>query len=232
MRERKWLSYRTLRFMVTLILLFSVCGTLMYGIRYGFTVDRIEFLGSGMNAEINDRLITGNIIFFPSEKLRRDLLKEYPQLKDVIITKKFPHTITIMPILRQPFALLVTAKSAYGIDREGRVIEIADAGLPVAELRIDMPSVRVGTTIEDPRVQSSLLFLEKSKPILPVSVIQTSEDGLSMSAKSDATDILFTQSQNIETVMATLQTIINGVRIKGTMPKIIDLRFTKPVIQW
>jgi len=228
----KWPNYRITRFFVAAIIILILTAVILYTIMYGFEVKRIEFLGEGMKAEINDHLITGNIIFFPSEKIRQELLRTYPILKDVVIRKKFPHTITIEPILRQPFALLVTQKASYAIDENGTVIGIGANELAVPELHIEVVSVRVGTTLEDQKIRTALLFLKKISPFAPVSVIETNEDGLSFRAVSGQTEILFTQEANIETLMATLQTIMTGVRIKGTMPKIIDVRFTKPVIQW
>jgi cell division septal protein FtsQ len=232
MQGMKWLTYRKFRFLVAFVLLCIVFGGIVYAIRNGFEVQEIEFSGEGMNIQFNERLITGNIIFFPTEKVRQELLKEYPQLKDVIIKKKFPHTITIIPVLRRPFALLVTSKASYGIDEEGNVVSIGLVDPLLPELRIDVPSARVGMAVEDPNVRRALDFLKRSSSVFHISGISTSDDGLSIRAISDKTEILFTQSQNIETLMATLQTIISGVRIKGTMPKIIDVRFTKPVIQW
>jgi len=223
---------RKIRFLVTIILCFILFGGICYVLIYEFDVEQIEFLGEGMQVEFNQRLITGNIIFFPSEKVKQDLLKEYPQLQDVVIRKNFPHTITIIPILRKPFAVLQTSKASYGIDKEGNVLGLGyyDPGLP--ELRIDLPAVAVGTVLSDSKVKSALRFLDSSASLLSVTSIQTSDDGLSFRAVSDKTDILFTQDQPIDTLIATLQTIITGVRMKGTMPKIIDVRFTKPVIQW
>ena len=221
-----------IRFLVTGIIFVSIFGGIWYTLNYGFDVERIEFLGEGMQVEFNQRLITGNIIFFPSEKVKHDLLKEYPQLQDVMIRKNFPHTITIIPVLRKPFAVLQTSKASYGIDKEGNVLGLGYYGPGLPELRIDLPTVAVGTTLKDPKVKSALQFLDKSASFIPVTSIQTSNDGLFLRATSDKTEILFTQDQNIDTLIATLQTIITGVRIKGTMPKIIDSRFSKPVIQW
>lgn len=223
-----WLTYRKVRLLVTLLLLLVISGGILYTLLYGFNVERIEFQGEGMQAEFNDRLISGNSIFFPSAKVKQDLLHQYPQLKDVIITKQFPHTIVIKPVLRQPFAQLVTAKATYGIDEDGHVVGVSgEESLP--QLFIDEPSVRVGSVLSDPKIQSSLQFLKKSKAILAVSAIRGDDSG-SLRAISGTTELLFTQNQNIDTVMATLQTLITGVRIKGTMPKIIDVRYTKPII--
>ena len=232
MRKVKWMTYRTARILIGIIVGTAVFGGLLYAFRFGFKVTHIEFVGEGMHVQFNERMMTGNIIFFPSEKIRTMLLLEYPQFQDVVIKKKFPHTIQITPILRVPFALLVSSKATYEIDKEGYVMSVGVTDPNLPELRFDVPFIRVGSVIEDKNIQSSLLFLEKTKPLLFIYAIESSDDGSSLRAFGDKTEILFTQSQNIETLSATLQTIITGVRIKGTMPKIIDVRFSKPVIQW
>lgn len=232
MRANKLLTYRTLRILLGIIIGTAIFGGLLYAFRFGCEVRNIEFIGEGMSVQFNERLITGNIIFFPSEKTRRMLLLEYPQFQDIVIKKKFPHTIQIIPLLRTPFALLIGSKATYEVDKDGYVMNVGVTDPNLPELRFDVPFIRVGSVIEDKNVKSSLSFLQKSKPLLFIYAIEPSDDGSSLRAFGDKTEILFTQSQNIETLLATLQTIITGVRIKGTMPKIIDVRFSKPVIQW
>jgi len=232
MNRIKWLTSRKIRYVTAFLLCLIIFGSVVYGLMSGFTVERIEIIGDGMIIEINERLISGNIIFFPSDKVKAEVLQNYPQLSDLIIKKKFPHTITIMPVLRKPFALLVTQKASYGIDKDGNVLGLGVYDLTLPELRIDVPAVVVGMALKDQRVQSALRFLDRSASLVPVSSILVHDDRLSLRAISDKTEILFTQDQNIDGLMASLQTIITGVRIKGTMPKLIDVRFTKPVIQW
>ncbi|KKU88687.1 MAG: hypothetical protein UY16_C0003G0029 [Candidatus Gottesmanbacteria bacterium GW2011_GWA2_47_9] len=58
----------------------------------------------------------------------------------------------------------------------------------------------------------------------------TARDGPSLVATIGETDILFTQDVEVETVATTLQTLLTGFRIKGSLPKTIDLRFDKPIV--
>jgi cell division septal protein FtsQ len=232
MQKKTWFTLVRLRSIVGGILCITLFGGILYTVLYKFDVRQIEFESDGMEITVNERLITGNVLFFPADKVRQDLLREYPQLKDVLIQKKFPHTILIKPMLRKPYARLTTTKATYGIDEEGKVIAIGTTETRLPDIRIDLPIVRVGTKVTDGNVMKALEFLQQSKSFLTVTTVQTTEDGMSLKAISDKTEILFTQNQSIETVMATLQTIITGVRIKGTMPKVIDVRFSKPVVQW
>jgi len=220
------------RILASTLLCLCIFGSIVYVVFFGFDVEHIEFQGIGMKAEINEQRITGNLIFFPSDKVKADLLKEYPQLSDVIIKKQFPHTITIIPVLRMPAALLITSKAIYGIDKEGKILGLGYTDSTLPEIHREVSPVVVGQTVKDKPILYVLVFLEKSIPILPVSSVFIDDEGLSLRAVSDKTEILFTQEQSIDTLMASLQTIVTGVRMKGTMPKLIDVRFIKPVIQW
>ena len=232
MKGIKLTSYRALRLFLTLFITLGIFVITAYLIRNNFRVKEIEFLGEGMNIEFDARKMSGNTIFFPSQRVRQELLQTYPQLEDVIIKKKFPHTITIIPVLRHAYAQLVTSMVSYGLDSEGIVVEVGINNQNLPQIVIDVPVVRVGMRVEDPNVRMSLEFLQRIQSILPVSSIRTSDDGSSLQATSNQTVILFTQSETIETLISTLQTVVTGVRIKGTMPKMIDVRFSKPVIQW
>ena len=74
---------------------------------------------------------------------------------------------------------------------------------------------------------AALAFLTGTRGVLPVGLVE--EQSGSLHAVSATLDIFFTQDA-IEQTLATLQTLIAGFRIKGTLPKVIDLRFDKPVI--
>ncbi len=226
------ISLHRIRALVTAIIMLSLIGGIMYAVLKGFNVQNIEFVAQGMRIEYNERLIAGNMFFFPSANVRRDLLAAYPQLKDVEITKKFPHTILIRPVLRTPFAILTTANASYILDEDGAVLGVATPDSRFPELFIDVPVVRVGGRIQDANVKRSLEFLSQGKMLFPASSIRTIDNGSTLKAVSDKTELLFTRNQRIDSLMATLQTIVTGVRIKGTMPKVIDVRFSKPVIQW
>jgi hypothetical protein len=91
--------------------------------------------------------------------------------------------------------------------------------------------VRIGEKITDPRVSAGISFITGMRDILSVSSISV-EDERSLRAKCDKLDILFPQDGPIAPILATLQTLLSGFRIKGTLPTFIDLRFNKPIIKF
>lgn len=214
------------------ILLAFVIWGIVYIVRTKLRVREIQFIASDMHLEVNERLLSTNLLFFPSAKIRQDLLHAYPQFKDMRIVKKFPDTIQIMPVLRTPFLVIETPDLIYTVDEEGVVVDVGVVHPTIVTLRIDLPPLQVGTVVKDQRVQSVIAFFSGTRSLLPIRSFTANPDGSGIRAKSGETDILFSQNSDMTRTIATLQTITAGVRIKGTMPVLIDVRFTKPVIQW
>lgn len=46
-----------------------------------------------------------NILFFPANRIRADLIKQFPQLKTLSIEKKYPHELAISGEVRQPLGI-------------------------------------------------------------------------------------------------------------------------------
>jgi len=227
-----WSKRAVVRTCIILTILGIVVGISIYLARTGLKVREIRFIGDGMNMEINERLLSSNLLFFPSGKVRSDLLTAYPQFKDIRINKKFPDTIEIMPILRKPMIVIETEKTSYGVDEEGVVVDVGVTHNDLVTFTVNIPAPHMGTKIKDKQVRSGIEFYRMTKNIFPVSSLSANADGSGILAKTDKTDILFSQNDDTSRVIATLQTIMAGVRIKGTMPVMIDVRFSKPVIQW
>lgn len=227
-----WNLRTAVRISVIGICLAGVVWVVVYLVRTGLRVKEIQVIGAGMQMEVNERLLSTNLLFFPSGKIRADLLHNYPQFKDIKIIKKFPDTIQIMPVMRSPILLIETSDTSYGVDDEGVVVDVGVIHTDIPLFIVDIPAPHMGTKITDERVTSTIAFYAGTKSFLPVTSFSAKEDGSGIQAKSGKTDILFSQKEDVSRTIATLQTIMAGVRIKGTMPVVIDVRFTKPVIQW
>ena len=80
-------------------------------------------------------------------------------------------------------------------------------------------------------VIQAIALISKTKSFIQWSRIESFETQ-SIRAKTGQTDILITQTSDLTYVRDTLQTLMEGFRIKGTMPKSIDIRFSKPVVQF
>jgi len=193
-----------------------------------FQVKHIEVTGDPVQLEIDDSLFVNNILFFPTESVIRQLKRDNPQVKTVEIRKKFPSTLEFVIYKRTPIAEIVTDGIHIGIDKECVITEaVPNTTLPV--ITISMPLVRIGASVKHPTVVQAVALIDKTKTFIQWSSIEPFETQ-SIRARSGQTDIFITQTSDLSQILDTLQTLMEGFRIKGTIPKSIDLRFGKPIV--
>ncbi len=214
-------------------ILFALFVGIVYwlGIR-AFTIKNIVVVGNNIQVLVDETRLPKTLLLFPSVRLRMELLADNPILADIQFQKKYPHTLMIVPTLRTAVGRLTLVSREVLLDESGIVLSDADStSPPLPHLIVPILSVRIGETISDPRVVAALAFITGIRDILPVSAISV-EDERSLRAKNDTVDILFPQDGSIPAILATLQTLLSGFRIKGTLPTLIDLRFNKPIIKF
>jgi hypothetical protein len=195
-----------------------------------FALKTITVVGNNIQVQIDQKRFPKSLLFFPADKLRAEILSDNPILTDVRFQKNYPNTLVIIPTLRTAAALLVTADRRVLIDNRGIVLSDADtlpAGMPV--LYKTVSGIHVGLQISDQGVQEALAVIAGDHPAISIETITIEDDGV-VRAHTRNLDILFTQNADIPNTLTTLQTLMTGFRIKGTLPKVIDLRFDKPVI--
>lgn len=194
-----------------------------------FTIQTIEVEGFGMQVIVDQKKLSKNLLFFPATQLRAELLSQNPLLGDIIIRKKFPHTLVIAAVPRTPIARLQTKGRRVDIDKEGIVLRESSPDHPLPILLFDIEPIRIGQHLSDTRVFSSIAILTSLDRITPIDTI-TSLDNQSLQVKSGRLDIYITQQADMGAIATTLQTLLTGFRIKGALPALIDLRFSKPVV--
>lgn len=217
-------------------LLIAICAALVSVGVYGlvtvlFPIQTIEVASGDIQVEVEEARIPKNLLFFPSEKIRQDLLADNPLLADITFKKKFPHTLVIIPHLRTPLVRVYGQDRRVLVDRDGVVMGDDDGygSLPI----VDIPAVglRIGGTIHDSRVLAAISFVSRVSEFVAIEQVTLVEDRY-LQAKTDTYTILFTQDTPTVALSATLQTLILGFRIKGSLPAVIDLRFNKPVVRF
>jgi hypothetical protein len=216
--------YRTVIAAAVIVCLVLVGGTAL--LRY-FRVSEIRVVGTGIRVEIDENRLPGNLIFFPASWYERELLRQYPQLSAVTIRKVYPDVIELSVTAREPVAMIVTGGNEFLIDGKGYPTTVTSVGktYPVIEL----PDTAVlGFPVRDQQVLLALNFLSQVQGARVTKI--TSIDSSSLRAITPELDILFSRETDIAAVDRTLQTLISGFRMKGTMPKSVDLRFQKPIV--
>jgi hypothetical protein len=219
--------FRIVEFLTAIILLSFLVYT--FCIRF-FSIRDIQIIGDNVSLQFDPKIVSHNLLFFPAEKYRNIILNEYPQIENVIIRKKFPRTLIIEVILRQPFAVIKTDTAFYQVDTNGYIVgypDSVDSGNPV----IYIPGIRISGSqrIENPVVITMLRFLSLISPEIPIERITINRDG-SIQAVSGKSDIFLPQETDTDSIAATLQTLFRGFRMKGTMPATVDLRYSKPIV--
>ena len=216
-----------------LLLSISLFVGIIYFFKFGiniFKIKHIEVLGDPVQLEIKESLFVNNILFFPSESVVQKIKLDNPSVKTVEIRKKFPSTLIFVIYKRTPIAEIITNGIHLGIDEDTVITEIVSTNqLPT--ITTDIPLVRIGATVRHPMVIQAIALISKTKSFIQWSRIESFETQ-SIRAKTGQTDILITQTSDLTYVRDTLQTLMEGFRIKGTMPKSIDIRFSKPVVQF
>lgn len=202
------------------------------GVTRLFAIREITVVGDHIRISIDQRRFPSTLLFFPSDEIRAELLERNPILADVRFEKRYPHTLVITPTLRSPVAVVATPSRTVLIDPRGYVLADADiipAGLP--RVIASISGIRIGQQLSDKGIGTSLSFAQNAKGFMNMETITIAGDG-SITAHGGKLDILFTQNEDIQTILTTLQTLFTGFRIKGTLPTVIDLRFDKPIVKF
>lgn len=196
-----------------------------------FRIEKIEVEGSHVQVIVDEKRISRNLLFFPSEAFRSEILADNPWLSDIQFQKKFPHTLRIIPRLRTPYAILLTSDRIVLLDSEGMVLTYGDTGADLPRIHINIPNLRIGQIVTDTRAQFTLELIRKLKDTIVVHSV-TESDGSYVLVKSEQLNIFIPQDKPVGESIATLQTLLAGFRIKGTLPTVVDLRFDKPIIKF
>ncbi len=196
-----------------------------------FTIETIEVVGGSATVKVDESKLPKNLLFFPSEAMKLEILRNNPILSTIEFQKKFPHTLVIRPVIRSASGILMSSGSAALIDKTGVVLMYGDQGLSLPEFYFDVPVLRVGEILNVKKLTVALSVFEEINALSRISLIKEIE-GEGIFIQTEKTGIFITQDSRTDQTITTLQTLFEGFRIKGTLPRVVDLRFDKPVVQF
>ncbi len=217
---------RMLLTLISVLILITLCSWLV--IR-AFTITNVLVQADGMVLTIDKSKFTQNLLFLPVSEMESELLREYPLLSGVKFEKRFPHTLVIHLTKRAAVVNLRSQRTVYALEEHGMVVDIGvdPSSLPV--LVFDVGEMGLGSEVQDPRVLSSITFVQGLGKNIFIQRI-SERDSHSLQAAYGNTNIFLPQTGDLAAKADTLQIIIEGFRIKGTLPAVIDLRYEKPII--
>lgn len=213
---------------LVVVLCFVSVGVYLLSDRF-FSIQNIEIEGQGIDVVLDERTLPKNLLFFPSMAVRVAIMRNNPLLATLEFHKKFPHTLVVVARPRKGIARLVAPSITVIVDSDGVVLSIDDPYNTYPVIEIDAVAPGIGSAVGDGRVVAALGFLHGVERFVQIARI-TMNDSASLRARMGKTDIIIPQNGDMHIVSATLQTLLSGFRIRGTMPSRIDLRFDKPVV--
>lgn len=194
-----------------------------------FTIRDVMVDGPGMSIQIDKEKFGRNLLFLPVSTLRQQLLSTYPLLGDVRFERKFPNTLIVHLERRSAYALLQSSGNSYAVDAYGLVLGSIEYTDRYPLLRFEIGILPIGSRIHDDRVEAALSFLRRMAGHAVIKSVEI-RDAQSIQAKMDNTNIFLPQTGDVSAKADTLQIIMEGFRMKGTLPTVIDLRYEKPII--
>ncbi len=170
-------------------------------------------------------LINKNIIFHPTTGDLKSI-REQAQVKDVRVSKNFPHNIQVLITLRTAIGII----NNFLVDDSGVVFSPAsESTLP----RITVDSeIKIGSKIEDKHL-SALQTLALFRQVVGSPFTLKSYQGESLVIGLDSgMEIVLNANNTPKGWNDSLQLIFTRSRIDGKVPRKIDLRFNNPIITY
>lgn len=195
-----------------------------------FTIKTVIVSGDAAVIAIDKERFVGNTLLFSPSAIEHEIQDTNALVKHVRIKKHFPSTLEFIIEKRKSIARLVTAAGTVGIDEEAIVIE-EDVTSDKPSILMDVPLAGVGQRIQNSLVKRAAETIYKTSSLFPIQRI-LKQDNSSIRVETPQSNIFIAQQGDIEDVVNTLQTLMEGFRIKGLIPKSIDIRFNKPVVQF
>lgn len=194
------------------------------------TIKHIEIKGINAVVTIDPDVLPNNLLFFPSERVRQLLKAEYPYVYEVTVEKKYPNTLILHIIPRVPIARIHTSGRSMTVSEDGIVLADTNVGeYPT----IYTPSIylSVGIQISRSDIRNALAFLAQMPQDEDIQSILIDDAGV-LRVTLPAALVVLSPTRDGRESARTLQSVLTGFRIKGSIPKTIDLRFEQPVVTW
>lgn len=202
--------------------------------------------------------VKGRSIFFINQKaLKEKILKEFLSISDISFEKDFPNKLYVETLPREPVAVLKFVKEAsfsgriasssarmatssafaqqfFLVDKEGLVFAKVSSfsSLPLFYL-FDEKFPDLGENIGQKRIQtaSEVAQLLKKAKIEVGEVFLTAFGTIEMNLKEGPMVFFSCQKSSVAQVTS-LQLILSSTKMESKVPKVIDLRFERPVVRF
>lgn len=215
---------------IILVVIFAVGGGGL--IVNGFKIRKIEMENYAGDIVFNREKITDNLLFFPALRAREEILRANKEIEEVTIEKKFPQTLVFRIIRRKAVAQVISGGGSYLVDKTGVVISESGGDNSTIVIKLEsgekLPiGVKLAKSAGLSAVNLAVSLEEKNLPEMSLVVQMEKITGI-----YEAGEILFPIVDDYASTASTLQSLWSGFRIKGNIPRLIDLRYRQPVVNF
>lgn len=194
------------------------------------TIKKIQTEGMNALITIDYSVFPNNLLFFPVERAKALLKAEYPFIADVHIEKKYPSVLKVILIPRIPIARLMTPERSLLVAQDGVILADTNSE-EYPSISTSVQSLSVGVQITRSDIRNALAFLEQMPQDEDIQSIVIDNAGV-LRVTLPASLVILSETRDGRESARTLQSVLTGFRIKGLIPKTIDLRFDQPVVTW
>lgn len=197
-----------------------------------FRVSRVEVEGDPDNL-VSDAiygLASGqNIVIFPEDKIRAKITENL-LISDISFEKKFPSAILAKVTFREPVMTWQSRHGRFLVDRLGVAYKLASSESLPQVSAIDS-EVKLGDKLSDQEVGLSLRILEVTAGKFNVLTINFKGRDVRIQLSSGS-EVIVDSSGDLVQMRETLQLILAQAKIEGRIPRQIDLRYSKPIVNY
>jgi len=259
LKEQKVPTKKLFRLLLKIALI-STGLLLIYSSFLSIDLLKINYIYIHTDKEIDGKTIVllsqKNIFLIDAGAIKESIIRENPDVEQVIVKKNFFGSLSIFITYRKPLAVAVNAiltentyqpdasvsaeikygferkdDNDYFIDLKGYLFKKNDESeFPI--IGLDLQNKKTGDSMAEPKVLfmlSVLNTLHNSGESL--SWVSSKENKVAVSL-SDGSYVLFDSTKDLDYQLSSLQIIRNRFRIEGRKFEYLDLRFQKPVVKF
>lgn len=180
-----------------------------------------------------DILLGKNLFFLSAEKIKKELLRN-PTTEDVSVQKVFPNKVEIIVKQRKPNIVIAQEgfeeRGVFVVNREGVILEFAkNSPLPTLVITQRDEDWAVGAKVNDKVIQASniLTLLHQAQRANRAKL-----ENNYIVVNIEESNVYFPLDKEADVLVGALQLLMSRSRIEGRLPKVVDLRYSNPVLKY
>lgn len=222
---------KTNKFLVFLILLlFIVFGMIS---SFFLKIKVVEYKDKANKFTFN-RFLNKNLFFLNIKHEEAKILKQYPFLKEVKLTKKYLNKLKVDYLEEIAIAFIQSGSQFFLLNENGKIVE-KTSKKPNSEIEIQyfqklrQYEAKVGTVMSKTEVLTALHLIQKQQQIpYSFNLIKISSLNKVTIITKSGLEIIVDSKKDIAKSLNILQNIDRILNIKGIKPRIINIQAEKP----